>query len=578
MHYSEYIESLIAYLQKERDYTREDINRVHSLSEEDREQLGFLIRNACVISKDNDIYELCSEINESRFRSGDKVSLSDTITNVRLSAVVVENTYECITLRVSGQLVIGQFYNIEVVDLLFYEPIINLYKKSLTNNSGAFFINHLTGDSAPHIPSFGHIQSSTIDYFVSGLDVSQKEACKKALERPSVYCIIGPPGTGKTDVLASIACCLSSIGKEVLILSNTHMAVNNALNKCVKKHNTSNAIKVGERLKATELDNGVAIFDTYKKYLSSRSERTKERKKKKDKSADIVGMTIQSAIINIGLRNTGFSPYMILVDEAGQIPLSTGAALGFLEASSIILIGDDKQMPPIFHEKLLNDNLSIPVFSAINNLYPQFRSVLNITYRMNEQITRFVSSFFYEPYGIKIISADIAKDRKLSINSNNEDPLINSILQSDKSIHLIDVTHNSSWLDSNDEEAIFATKLVTTAIHSGLPPKDIAVITPYRKQVKNILSRLKSNLLINDIPLVDTVERLQGQDVEMIIISFCTSSLDYFEANKNFLLNPNRLNVMISRAKRKVVILEPDCFRTHRSKVFSSIQPVTSLS
>ena len=55
--------------------------------------------------------------------------------------------------------------------------------------------------------------------------------------------------------------------------------------------------------------------------------------------------------------------------------------------------------------------------------------------------------------------------------------------------------------------------------------------------------------------LVDTVERLQGQDVDMIILSFAVSDKDYFDKINDFLLNPNRLNVMISRAKTKVVIL-----------------------
>lgn len=60
------------------------------------------------------------------------------------------------------------------------------------------------------------------------------------------------------------------------------------------------------------------------------------------------------------------------------------------------------------------------------------------------------------------------------------------------------------------------------------------------------------------MPLVDTVERLQGQDVEMIIISFCITSDDFFNEQRDFVLNRNRLNVMFSRAKTKVVLLGSD--------------------
>lgn len=55
-------------------------------------------------------------------------------------------------------------------------------------------------------------------------------------------------------------------------------------------------------------------------------------------------------------------------------------------------------------------------------------------------------------------------------------------------------------------------------------------------------------------PLIDTVERLQGQDVECIIITFAASNEDYIKQTEDFLFNPNRLNVMISRAKTKVII------------------------
>ena len=59
-------------------------------------------------------------------------------------------------------------------------------------------------------------------------------------------------------------------------------------------------------------------------------------------------------------------------------------------------------------------------------------------------------------------------------------------------------------------------------------------------------------------PLVDTVERLQGQDVRLIILSLAVTDPEYYKQVKAFLLNPNRLNVMISRAKEKVVILKSD--------------------
>jgi superfamily I DNA and/or RNA helicase len=59
---------------------------------------------------------------------------------------------------------------------------------------------------------------------------------------------------------------------------------------------------------------------------------------------------------------------------------------------------------------------------------------------------------------------------------------------------------------------------------------------------------------MNECPLIDTVERLQGQDVDCIIISFASSDEDYIKSVYDFIFNRNRLNVMISRAKTKVLI------------------------
>ena len=87
---------------------------------------------------------------------------------------------------------------------------------------------------------------------------------------------------------------------------------------------------------------------------------------------------------------------------------------------------------------------------------------------------------------------------------------------------------------------------------------DIAVITPYRRQVRLIREKVIEELQSEEVPLIDTVERLQGQDVDLIILCFSVSSPQYFKTAKSFLFNPNRLNVMISRAKKKVVIIASD--------------------
>ena len=72
----------------------------------------------------------------------------------------------------------------------------------------------------------------------------------------------------------------------------------------------------------------------------------------------------------------------------------------------------------------------------------------------------------------------------------------------------------------------------------------------------------------DDLPLIDTVERLQGQDVKCIILTFASSSEGYIKETEGFLFNHNRLNVMISRAKTKVVIVGSELVQTRLKALF----------
>ena len=108
--------------------------------------------------------------------------------------------------------------------------------------------------------------------------------------------------------------------------------------------------------------------------------------------------------------------------------------------------------------------------------------------------------------------------------------------------------------EENIGEADAVVEMVKALIEEGKKHEDIAVITPFRKQVRLLRSKAQEVLPIEELPLIDTVERLQGQDVDCIILTFATSDNGYIKEIHDFLFNPNRLNVMISRAKTKVII------------------------
>ena len=557
MEFQEFKDSIIEYLKQEKEFCEADIENNKHLSNAEKEERGLLIQFATIAEQQGCEYKFSVSVNNTKLRPGDKVVVRNSHTKKKYNATIVENDFEYIYATIPFDLPMEDEYDIEIEEFVLLDPLIALAENVSEGAPGAFLFKQLAGVSEPIMEGLGRISFNRVNTFPSTLNEDQYNVCLKALDRPSIYCIQGPPGTGKTDVLATIAHTFSSQNKEVLIISNTHQAVNNALNKIIKRAPELPVVKIGEELKAQELDNKIILAKSYKDYLDTR----KVTQKKRASSADIVGMTYYGSVLNLGLRNSGFKPSIILVDEAGQMPMVQASLIGTFGSGSIIFIGDDKQMPPIFHEKLNGHSMSISIFSYLCNKYPQIKGRLSVTYRMNEEITQCVSRNFYEVDGEKLTASDFSKSKTLSIPSFCEDARIRNILQAEKSIHCVNPSTSELWEDINLEEAEFIACLVNDALKNGMKKSDIAIVTPYRRQVKAIRSNL-NKFDIGSLPLIDTVERLQGQDVDLIIISLCVSSHIYFQQNKQFLLNPNRLNVMMSRAKKKVVFVGSNKFLT----------------
>lgn len=543
--------AILEYLRAEKQAYQDDIDIHKNLTDDEKEEIGLLIRHAKIIKRiaDEVVFEMA--VNNTKLRPGDKVVIMDENDSSNYNATVIENDFEQIELSCAFVLQEQSSFSIKIVEQVFLDTIIDLTERIDDGAPGSAFLQQLNGDEDILLEGLGGFSGQ--DYDFSNLNEEQIKICKAVLKRPSIYCIQGPPGTGKTDVLATIAILFSLKGKDVLIISNTHQAVNNALNKICTKTINLPLVKIGEELKAQELDGHIIVKSSYHEYINYRKEI-----KKKPKNGNVVGMTLHAAVINLGLRKSGFIPSIILVDEAGQMPFAESACIGSFGCGSIVFIGDDKQMPPIFHESLKNNNFSKSIFNYVCDNYPYLKGSLITTYRMNDEITEYISSRYYEPYGERLVASDYSKNRRLVLSSNCSNDLIRSALNNEKSIQCLNVSKSADWEDYNMEEAEFISLLVKEAVLCGLDVEDVAVITPYRKQVRTIREYVKKVFDDNKLPLIDTVERLQGQDVDMIIVSFSVTSSKYFTQNKAFLLSPNRLNVMISRAKKKVIILGAD--------------------
>jgi len=370
------------------------------------------------------------------------------------------------------------------------------------------------------------------------LNEMQKVAFINAYSTKNFYLVQGPPGSGKTWLLAHLAVEFAKEGKKVLITAFTHTAINNALQKASSLSEYPHIIKVGKKFQTEGL-----------KYEGSTAKNVTDFNRS--------GYTNNSRGIIVGA--TCYAPYtkkldfmdwdIILIDEAGQmtIPLAIAA---MVKGEKYILIGDHKQLPPIVAENPDDVEFTKSIFEHLFRYNEGI--MLDITYRMNKHINAFPSRQFYSG--------------KLKPHPQNENWILSIDNNFSKHQEILDIhkpevlfCHNHfSNQSRSDFEAGVISDFINEYINKGLTGKEIAIITPFRAQVRQIkkhVSKLEFYERIKKDLLIDTVERMQGQERDVIIFSLATSNPERAKQRAEFFFNPNRFNVALTRAKKKRVVI-----------------------
>ena len=553
-------DNLLKYLFVEKKLEEEDAEKQKKMSREEKVENNLLLINVTIKNHEDDVYELNVPDNYSKLRAGDKVVIINDNSASECEATVIDIFFDTLTISCDKELDANATYFIEQKSPDLLQALISCLEGIYAGVPGAAFLRLLSGEEKCEAVDFLKVAINDVPYFDRIKDILNEEqlsAVTSMLEYPPVHVLQGPPGTGKTAVLAATAIATAHMNREVVIIANTHHAVNNALQKIRFLDKRATLIKVGAILKSEELDDTILKFEKFNEYYEYSY---KNRRKKR--TGHIIGMTIWGAITYLGLRHHAhFRPYISLVDEASLMPLSLATILG-KTAPSVCLFGDSRQMPPIFRPELESNENSISILDYCSQKVKGVPvTALHTTYRMNETVTNIVSKSFYEPYGIKLHSAESVANNTFSSDYLDHKGLNSSVVYMDSSLS------TSLCEEENEGEADAIVKLVKALLLEGNKPSDIAVITPFRKQVRLIRSMAHEEIDLDELPLIDTVERLQGQDVNCIILSFASSSKQYIKEIGDFLFNPNRLNVMVSRAKTKVVIFASEIIQEKLKKI-----------
>jgi DNA replication ATP-dependent helicase Dna2 len=372
-----------------------------------------------------------------------------------------------------------------------------------------------------------------------GLNDTQCEALAQSYATNLAYLIQGPPGTGKTVVLARLVQLLAEDGERVLVTAFTHRAINNALNKLAELDRRMDTAplsfcKIGRQARADDLD-GVENYETFE--LSPLTELS---------GAYAIGATPFATRTR---RLSGVEFDTVIFDEASQITLPL-AVMGMLAAKRFIFIGDQKQLPPVLTTRQSGGAFRDSVFGVLVDR--GFDTMLDETYRMNAELTAWPSQQFYDS-GLRS-SSSVAGRR---IVYPQPPARFSDILDPAEPKVFVDLKHRNATTRSHAEASLIAD-LITTLLEAGFPASQIGVVAPYRAQgreIRNLLRKVVPEGSVRRQIVTDTVERMQGQERDLVVLSLTTSNPAFAAGLAEFFFQPERLNVAITRPRSKLIIL-----------------------
>ncbi|MFN4181783.1 MAG: IGHMBP2 family helicase [bacterium] len=271
------------------------------------------------------------------------------------------------------------------------------------------------------------------------------------------------------------------------------------------------------------------------------------------RSADVVCATNTTAGVE-WLDSLHFDS--VIVDEATQAT-EPSCYISLLRGNRFFLAGDHKQLPPtILSLDAQREGLGYTLFERLLNLYAHFpiSSLLQEQYRMNETLATFPSQTFYEG---KVYTAESVRGihlRDLLIKTPRRGSELERAVLHNIPIVFLDTAGAFSEFQSpgstsreNITEAQVLLECARWLVNYGVSPRQIGIIAPYKDQVEWM--RLHSPL---DGVEIHTVDGFQGREKEIILLSFVRSNP---EQDIGFLIDPRRLNVSLTRAKRKLIMV-----------------------
>jgi len=364
------------------------------------------------------------------------------------------------------------------------------------------------------------------------LNDAQIAAGAAAIATESLALVQGPPGTGKTRLLATVVAALCSAGCRIALCAFTHRAVDNAL-LAIRR--------VAPDLPLFKLESSSG--DGRAKLRAAKVQGADARRSRfPDKGCVVGGTCFQLAKLHERERF-----HYTVFDEAGQLPIPH-ALPGMLRASRWVFFGDHQQLPPVVTTAHADRGAAVSIFEHLHERYGSL--LLDTTYRMNDGVCRLVSETFY---GERLHPAPTAAARRMPFVAGGR---LDEVLDPERPVVWLRLDHRQPGQRSVEEANAVADVVEDLVRRHGVPPAEIAVIAPFRAQVRLMRTAIQHKQLADaDDLTIDTVERIQGQEREVVVLSLGAGDPAETRKRGAFHLSLNRLNVALSRARTKAVLV-----------------------
>lgn len=418
-----------------------------------------------------------------------------------------------------------------------------------------------------------------------GLNDTQVKAVNSVLAAKDVAIVHGPPGTGKTTVLAETIFETLFRETQVLVCAPSNTAVDNIAEKLIDRGisvlRIGNSARISDTVLESTFERRYAAHPSYPQLWSirkalrqlqsqkSKGENTHQKIASLRDRAEDLDVRIRQEILQ-GVRViactltgaghpllSGMKFSSVFIDEAGQA-LEASCWIGIQKAGRVVLAGDHMQLPPtVKSHDALRRGLGKTLMETIVELQPESVTLLGVQYRMAQPIMEFPSRWFY--------NGQIEAAEGVAYNSIIPwDPFLEwidtSILDDVEESEINDeITDSGSRINRTEAKLALRTlRHYIDEIGKDRVQNDninVGVITPYKAQASLIRQLLKSHPYFKQIRrniTIGTVDGFQGQERDVVLISLVRANP---ENNIGFLSDLRRMNVAMTRARMKLIII-----------------------